>query len=96
MDIKSKKTKSKVFEVECPCCRSVLWIDFHSKEVIKFDKKRKERGNLDELLLKEKKRKAGFETRFESTAELARERQKNAQKRYKEAFTQIEKQNDES
>jgi hypothetical protein len=73
----------------------VLWIDFANREVMKFEKKRAKRGNLDELLKKEKKRKAGFEARFASTAELAKEKQKDAQKRYQEAFTRLKNQDEE-
>ncbi len=91
MDKKNKQQDSRIFKVECPCCGSLLWIDSTQKAAIKFDKKRKKKGNLDDLILKEKKRKAAFETRLESTAELARERQKEAQRRYKEAFTRLEK-----
>ena len=91
MDKKNKQQDSRIFKVECPCCGSLLWIDSTQKVAIKFDKKRKKKGNLDDLILKEKKRKAAFETRLESTAELARERQKEAQRRYKEAFTRLKK-----
>jgi hypothetical protein len=95
MDKTNKQKDSKVFKVECPCCGSLLWIDSTHKVAIKYDKKRKKKGTLDDLILKERKRRAGFETRLESTAELARERQKEAQKRYKEALNQLEKQRNE-
>jgi len=91
MEKKNKKEDPRIFKVECPCCGSLLWIDSTQKVAIKFDKKKKKKGNLDDLILKEKKRRAAFETRLESTAELARERQKEAQRRYKEAFTHLEK-----
>ncbi len=91
MNKKNDKKDSIVFKAECPCCGSLLWIDTTNKEVIRFDRKKKKKGSLDELLLKERKRKAGFEARFESTAELARERQKEAQKKYKEALKRLKK-----
>jgi len=94
MDKKNKKQGTRVFKVECPCCGSLLWIDADQKVALRYDKKKKSKGDLDDLILKEKKRKAGFETRLQSTAELAREKQKEAQKRYNEAFTQFGKQQD--
>jgi len=95
MSNKSNKKDSNVFKVECPCCGSLLWIDPTNKEVMKFEREKKKKGSLDDLLLKEKKRKAGFEARFESTAELARERQKEAQKKYTEALKRMEKRDNE-
>jgi hypothetical protein len=95
MNKRNNKKDSIVFKAECPCCGSLLWIDSTNKEVIRFDRKKKKRGSLDDLLLKERKRKAGFEARFESTAELARERQKEAQKKYREALKRLEKTEDE-
>ncbi|MBD3413616.1 MAG: hypothetical protein GF421_04190 [Candidatus Aminicenantes bacterium] len=94
MDKNRNKQDSKIFQTECPCCHSILWIDSTNKEVMKFEKKRGKKGNLDELLEKERKRKAGFETRFDSTAELAEEKKKDAQKRYQQAFIRLKKQDD--
>jgi len=94
MDEKNKQQGSRVFKIECPCCRSVLWIDAFQKEVIKFEKKARRKGDLDDLLLKEKERKAKFDERFESTAELAKEKQKEAQRRYREAFIRMQKKGD--
>ncbi|MFW6123703.1 MAG: hypothetical protein ACOC5G_00615 [Acidobacteriota bacterium] len=91
MNRKNKPQDSKIFKVECPCCGSLLWIDSVQKVAMKFDKKKKKKGNLDDLLLKEKQRRAGFETTLEATSELAKERQKEAQKKYKEALTLLEK-----
>lgn len=91
MDKKNQHKDSKIIKVECPCCGSLLWIDSDQKVAIRFERKKKKKGSLDDLILKEKKRRAGFETRLESTAELAREKQKEAQRRYKEAFTNLEK-----
>ena len=94
MNNKNKKDPN-VFKVECTCCGSFLWIDAANREVIKFERKKKRKGSLEDLLLKEKKRKAGFEARFESTAELAREKQKEAQEKFTEAFKRMENPDDE-
>jgi len=81
--------KSDVFHVSCPVCRSILWIDPVSHKVVKSEKSQKEKGSLDELLEKEKKRKSEFDRKFEATAELEREKKKKAQEKFAEALTKI-------
>ncbi len=55
--MKKEKKKEQVFQVVCPCCQSILWIDSVTKEVIQYEKKgSKKKESLEELLLKEKKR----------------------------------------
>jgi len=82
--------KAKVFHAKCPVCRSVLWIDPVSQEVVKSEKSQKKKGNLDELLEKEKKRKSAFDRKFEATAELQREKKKKAHEKFDEVFTKID------
>ena len=94
MNKKNNKKDSIVFKAECPCCGSLLWIDSTNKEVIRFERKKKKKGSLDDLLLKERKRKEGFEARFDSTAELAREKQREAHRKYEEALKRMEKPDD--
>jgi hypothetical protein len=89
MDKKEKSTQ--VFQVQCPCCKATLWIDSVSQKVMKFDRVKKEKGSLDSLLLKEKKRQSEFERKFEATAELQKERQKKAKEQFEKALTNFEK-----
>ncbi len=85
------KEKEQVFQVLCPCCQSILWIDPVTQELIQFEKKGgKKKESLEELLLKEKKRKSGFERKFEATAELERKRLKKAEEGFKKALTEFE------
>jgi len=88
-----KKEKSQVFQVHCPVCNTVLWIDPVTNEVIKFEREKKKKGSLDELLLKEKKKKEEVDRRFEATTELERERFRKAQEKFKKALTEIDKEN---
>jgi len=60
-----------------------------SHKVVKSEKSQKEKGSLDELLEKEKKRKGEFDRKFEATAELEREKKKKAQEKFAEALTKI-------
>ncbi|MFC2160397.1 hypothetical protein ACFLRX_01960 [Acidobacteriota bacterium] len=85
-----KEKESHVFQVECSCCRSKLWIDPVTKDVLKSEKAKKKKGSLDDLLLKEKKKKEEVDRRFAATAELAEERQKMAKKKFEKAFSNLE------
>jgi len=84
------KIEPHVFQVECSCCRTKLWIDPVSKDVLKSEKAKKKKGSLDDLLLKEKKKKEAVDRRFAATAELAKEKQKIAQEKFEKAFTNLE------
>ena len=66
-----------VFQVNCPGCTMVLWIDPETREVIKSERPKKKRGSLDDLLLKEKKKKDESDQRFTSTAELAKKKKES-------------------
>lgn len=82
--------KSNVFHVNCPVCRSVLWIDPVSQEIVKSEKSEKKKGTLDELLEKEKKRRVEFDRKFEATAEMEREKKKRAQEKFAEVLTKLD------
>jgi uncharacterized protein YrzB (UPF0473 family) len=88
--MKAKK-KEEVFQLHCPCCHSLLWIDPVAQEVIQSERAKKKKGTLDELLLKEKKKREGFERKFRATAELEKKKWKKVEEKYKKAFTEAEK-----
>jgi len=89
-------SEKNVFMVECPCCGAALWIDYVSREVIKSEKAKKKKGSLDELLLKEKKRRDEFSRKFEATAEMEEEKRKKAQKKFEDAFLNIDEEEEGS
>lgn len=82
--------KTGVFPATCPCCGAKLWIDGKIKEVIKSEKAKKKRGNLDDLLVKEKKRQEEFDRRFDATFELQQQRHSDAEEKFKEALGKAE------
>lgn len=83
----SEEKNTGVFEVVCPCCQSVLWVDAVSHEVVKTEKHAaKKKGTLDELLEKEKKRKEEFGRKFEATAELERQKKEKAREAFDRAM----------
>ena len=86
----AKKNDPHVFQVECPCCFANLWVDPQTKEILESEKAKKKKGSLDDLLLKEKKKKEEVDRRFAATAELAKERQKLAKEKFKQALTHID------
>ncbi|MGD9345638.1 MAG: hypothetical protein PVH84_07235 [Candidatus Aminicenantes bacterium] len=61
-----------------------------NKAVVKSERARKQKGSLDELLEKEKKRTSEFARKFEATAELEKEKKKKAQEMFAEALTKID------
>jgi len=88
---KEESTKGpQVFQINCPCCHTLLWIDSGTSEVIKFEKAKKKKGSLDELLIKEKKRKGEFDRKFEATAELQKERWKKTKEKFEKALTKLD------
>jgi hypothetical protein len=85
------KTQAGLFQLVCPCCRSVLWVDGVSREVVKAEKgAAQKKDSLDELLLKEKKRQDGFERKFEATAELERKKKEKAKEAFERALGEAE------
>lgn len=86
------RKKAGVFEVVCPCCRSVLWVDAVSREIVKTEKQAaRKKGSLDDLLKKEIKRRDEFERKFEATAELERRKKEKAEEAFEKALTNVDK-----
>jgi len=84
----SEDKKTGVFEIVCPCCKSVLWVDAVSRQVVRTEKHAaKKKGTLDELLEKEKKRKEGFDGKFQATAELERQKKEKAREAFEKAMS---------
>jgi hypothetical protein len=82
--------QGKVFEVICPCCRSVVWVDATTGGIVKSERAAKKKESLDDLLIKEKKKKDGFATKFEATADLERKKRELAQEKFARAFGNVE------
>lgn len=87
----NRKKEAEVFQLSCPCCHSLLWVDPVTGKVMQFEKKVKPKGSLEDLLFKEKKKKQEFERKFEATAELEKKKRKKAQERFEKALTRVEK-----
>jgi hypothetical protein len=88
--MKSKKEKE-VFRIHCPGCQRVLWIDPVTQHVIRSEKSKRKKGTLDDLLVQEKKKREGFERKFEATSEMQKERKEKAREIFEKALTNIDK-----
>jgi hypothetical protein len=85
--VSENEKKAGVFEVVCPCCHSIIWVDSVTREVVKTEKHAaRKKGTLDELLEKEKKRHDEFERKFEATAELERQKKEKAKAAFEKAL----------
>jgi hypothetical protein len=90
--MKNTKKEKEVFQILCPCCQSLLWIDPVSQDVIQSKKGGgKAKKTLDELLLKEKKRKSEFDRKFEATAELQKKKKEEVEEGFRKALTKAGK-----
>ncbi len=90
--MEKEKEKGSVFEIICPCCQSVLWVDGLAQEIVKTEKPTsRKKGSLDELLVREKKRQEEFERKFEATAELERQKKEKAKRAFEKALGKVGK-----
>ena len=92
--MKTEKEK-KVFRIQCPGCQRVIWIDPITRQVIRSEKGLRKKGSLDDLLVKEKKKREGFERKFEATSEMQKERKEKAREIFERALTNIDKEDAE-
>jgi hypothetical protein len=89
------KDKPGVFQVTCPGCGALLWVDGGARVVLKSEKAKKAKGSLDDLLVKEKARTEQFGRKFEATFELQKEKHAKADDLFKKALEKAEKGEDE-
>jgi hypothetical protein len=82
--------QGKVFEIVCPCCRSVIWVDATTGGIVKSERAAKKKESLDELLIKEKQKKDGFATKFEATADLEKKKRELAREKFARAFGNVD------
>lgn len=80
-----------LIQVSCPECGTILWVDPLIQAVIKSERGKKKKGSLDELLIKEKKKKDEVDRRFETTAELEKKKRKAAEDQFAKAFSKLNK-----
>jgi hypothetical protein len=87
--------KPGVYQLACPCCGAALWVDGETRTVLRSEKAKKQKGSLDDLLVKEHKRQSEFERKFDATFELQKEKHQKADELFKKALEKAEKGEDQ-
>jgi hypothetical protein len=85
--------EDQVFAVQCPCCHAQIWIDASTREVIKSEKAARKKSSLDDLLIKEEKKRKEADQKFISTAELERKKKQEARDKFARAIQNLENEN---
>jgi len=80
-----------VFSLTCPCCGATLWVDGKTRAVLRSEKAKRQKGSLDDLLVKEHKRQSEFDRKFDATFELQKEKHNKADEVFKKALEKAEK-----
>jgi adenine-specific DNA methylase len=75
-----------VFEIICPHCGTVIWVDGEAKRVLKTEKGARKKESFDGLMAREKEKKDGLATKFEATAALEQEKIKKAREKFNKAM----------
>ncbi|MBE3125023.1 MAG: hypothetical protein IMZ54_10270 [Acidobacteria bacterium] len=89
------KDEARVFSLTCPCCEATLWVDGETRAVLRAEKVKRKKGSLDDLLVKEHKRRSEFDSKFDATFELQKEKHDKADELFKKALEKAEKGEDE-
>ena len=77
----------KVFEIACPHCGTVIWVDGENKAVLKTERAARKKESLDDLLAREKTKREGLATKFEATASLEKQKKDKARDAFEKAFS---------
>lgn len=69
----------KLIEIECPVCHANLWVDTDKKNVVQHKRsEKKNQSSFEELLNKEKQKKAAVDERFSQAQSLEQAKKKKA------------------
>ncbi len=91
MASKKEAQKTQIVEIQCPCCKTLLWVDPLRQEAVQLEKGEKQKKSLEKLLLLEKKKKQEADRKFTTTAELEKEKRKAAEEKFREALSRLGK-----
>jgi len=68
-----------LIEIECPVCHANLWVDTDKKNVVQHKRsEKKNQSSFEELLNKEKQKKAAVDERFSQAQSLEQAKKKKA------------------
>jgi len=73
-----------IIKITCPQCNEILWIDKESGEIVKHENGiKKEKKNLDEIVLKEKEKQKKLKEKFEVIKEIEKKKKQELEKMFK-------------
>jgi uncharacterized Zn finger protein (UPF0148 family) len=75
-----------VFEIVCPHCGTVIWVDGDNRAVLKTERAARKKESLDDLLSREKTKRDGMATKFEATASLEKQKKDKARDAFARAL----------
>ena len=81
-----EKNEDRVFEIACPHCGTVIWVDGENRNVLKTERVARKKESLDDLLTREKTKRDGMATKFEATASLEKQKKDKARDAFAKAF----------
>jgi Zn-finger nucleic acid-binding protein len=77
-----------IMKITCPKCRSVLWIDKETEEIIKVEKnKEKKKHSLEDLLQKEVIKKAKVDERMDSAYLIGKKKKEEAKEKFEQLIS---------
>ncbi len=78
----------KIMKIVCPVCKSILWIDRETEQVIKVERhKAKKKADLDELLGKEIKKKELVDETLKAAFDIGRKKKEEAKSKFEELIS---------
>jgi Zn-finger nucleic acid-binding protein len=87
MNGNDERNDEKVFEIVCPHCGTVIWVDGENKNVLKTERAARKKESLDDLLAREKTKQDSMASKFEATASLEKQKKDKARDAFEKAFT---------
>ena len=78
----------KIIKITCPVCKSILWIDRDTEQVVKVEKhKAKKKSSLDELLGKELRKKELVDETLKAAFDISQKKKEEAKSKFEELIS---------
>jgi Zn-finger nucleic acid-binding protein len=86
MSAPDERNDDSVFEITCPHCGTVIWVDGENRSVLKAERAARKKESFDDLLTREKTKRDSMATKFEATASLEKQKKDKARDAFAKAF----------
>ncbi len=75
-------------KIICPVCKSILWVDRETEQVVKVERhKAKKKASLDELLGKEIKKKELVDETLKAAFDISQKKKQEAKSKFEELIS---------